>query len=403
MKRRILWGSIAVVALVAAIALVARSRSSGDKNANIRMARAEYADLVVSSTASGTVQADEQVDVKSRASGEVVALLVQAGDTVRAGDLLVRLDPVDEERLVAQTEADAASARAHVALARAALDAAKADVADAASHADRRRAAHDAGLVSAEEYATARTAADVARHAVTQREADLQSALSSDEKARLAVANERKRLAETILRAPIDGTVLSVAAQKGSIVSSGITNVGGGTALITLADLAKLYVIVKLDEAGIGSVRESQPALIRVDAWPEHEFRGIVERITPLGVAVSNVVTFDVKVRVEDDSASLLFPGMSADVEIISARIPHALTIPQGALRSDREHHGERYVLMPDERRRTVRAGATDGTRVEILDGLSEGEVIIAAGGAPAKPADQPSFFRIFSGGRRNR
>ena len=399
-KRRWIVAAVVLAVLVAVAGLTMCGSDKGERRA-LRTARVARADFTITVATTGTVEADVQVEVKSRASGEVIEMRVQAGDTVQAGDLLVKLDPVDEERNVAIAEASLQAAAASLAQARSTLDAARAQAADNDAKVRRRAAAYQAGLISAEENATTVTTADVSRQTVLQREADLRSAQAAYNKAKLNIDEARRRLAETIIRAPITGTVLATSVEKGTIVASGISNVGGGTTLLTLADLSKLYVVVQLDEASIGSVKNGQQAVIRVDAYPDAEFKGVVERITPLGKNTSNVVTFDVNVLVTDDSAALLYPGMSADVEIISAHLRNVLTIPMQALRTDTSSSG-RFVVMRDGERRPVTVGATDGTTTEVLSGLKEGETIIVAGDVVDETDDgPPNPLRIFSGRRR--
>ena len=115
-----------------------------------------------------------------------------------------------------------------------------------------------------------------------------QAALAS---ARLNVSDAQRRRDATTIVAPIAGTVLSVNVERGSMVSSAVTNVGGGSAIMTLADLSDLRVIGAIDEAQIGSVAVGQDVEIRVDAYRNTTFTGRVERVSPLGTNTSNVVT----------------------------------------------------------------------------------------------------------------
>lgn len=395
---------ILIVVAIAAIVYAVYQQTKTAAPTGIRSERATIGDLRLTASASGTVTAELQVEIKSRASGTVIEVAVEPGDFVHAGDLLARLDPVDENRKLQNAEAAAISARARLAQSESQLATSQSDAADARARAERRTAAYAAGLISLEEERTARTAAESAGRAVLQRQADIRSARAALDQANLAIADAQQRLTETIIRAPSDGTMLAVNIEPGSTVSSGITNVGGGTAIMTLADLSKLFVAVQLDEAQIGAVKAGQRARIRVDAYPQQPFKGKVDRITPLGVATSSVVTFDVKVAVTDDSAALLLPGMSADVEIITEILSDQLLIPVAGLRSER---GEKFVLLADKEqtRRVVTTGATDGISIVILTGLQEGDAVITAGvnTQPAAAAAQPAVRNPLSGGRGGR
>jgi HlyD family secretion protein len=330
-KRRFVWVIVFTALILGGGAAWWFTRE--EEKPEVKTAIVRRGDLEVIAAASGRVEADVQVEVKSRASGEVIDILIQAGDVVRAGDLLVRLDPADEERRLREAEAEVMTARARLAQAQSALAASRADLLEEQGRLARRQSAYRGGLVSGEELQAVKTSAEVAREAVAQREADVSSAQAAVSQAALAIEEARKRLSETIIRSVVNGTVLQVAVERGTIVASGISNVGGGTTLLTVADLSKLQVIVKLDEAGIGAVAAGQDVRIRVDAFPDRVFSGLVERITPLGVSEANIVTFDVNVRITDRAAHLLLPGMSTDVEIVTALHDDVLLIPSAALR----------------------------------------------------------------------
>ncbi len=384
-RRRIVVGVVLVALVAAAVALARGGGADDEAAAPVQTARARRGSLVVLAAASGAVEANVQVEVKSRASGVVAELPVRPGDRVEQGQLLVRLDPTDEERGVREAESNEVSARARLAQAQAGLAAASSEASQALGKTARRTEALARGLVSAEEEQSARGAAEVAKQQVTLRQAEIRANRAELERAALAISEARRRLEETVIRAPISGTVLSVSVQPGATVSSGITTVGGGTALLTLADLSRLRVIAKVDEAQVGQVKSGQRASIRVDSHPDREFEGSVDRVHPLGTTVSSVVTFDVEVTVSDPQASLLMPGMTADVEIEAGRHDDVLLVPLAALRSERR---ARFVLLANGERRPVRSGPTDGTDVVILEGLTPGEEVIVAG-RPGKGDEQ--------------
>src|SRR5262249_12618539 len=132
----------------------------------------------------------------------------------------------------------------------------------------------------------------------------------------VALANARQQLTYTKVTAPMDGVVAALNVQIGTIISSGITNVGGGTTILSLSDLSHIFVLASVDESEIGSVAIDQQAVITVDAFPGRRFRGKVVRIATRGVNVSNVVTFEVKIEVLGENKTLLKPEMTANVQI---------------------------------------------------------------------------------------
>lgn len=191
------------------------------------------------------------------------------------------------------------------------------------------------------------------------------------------------------INAPVSGTVLSVDIERGSIVASAISNVSGGTTMATLADLSDLRVIGEIDEAQIGQVDVDQEVEIRVDAYSDRVFSGRVDRVAPLGVETSNVVTFDVEIVVEDENASLLRSGMSADLSIITGR-QEGILVPLTAVRSE---EGRRFVILESGESRQIRTGSTDGRQLVVLRGLNDGDRVSTATASAAAPAAQRSLL----------
>lgn len=383
---------LAVVVVGVAVAAFVAKRPSGpspaEATAGVTYVVVERGSLLETAAASGTIEPSVQVEVKSRASGEVIEVLVREGQTVAAGDLLVRLDPSDAERAVREARVAARRSAAEVGQARANL--AIAEIDQAAADTDRDVSARGTALGLVAESADRATdrARAVAETTVALRRAQVAASAASLAGARLEVDEAERRRTETDIRAPIAGTVLSVAVERGSIVASAVTNVGGGAALVTLADLTDLRVVGDVDESQIGRVAVGQAVQIRVDAYPDRTFAGRVERVSPLGTTTSNVVTFDVEMVITDADKSLLRSGMSADVEIETGRFADVLLVPLTAVRTSQ---GRRYVRLANGESRTIVLGASDGVRAVVVRGLREGDRLRVGGdtavNAPAAPS----------------
>lgn len=337
--------------------------------------------LIETAAASGKIVPDVQVEVKSRASGQVIEVLVQEGDTVEAGQLLVRLDPTDAERALAEARVTRDRVKADLAAAQASLKAAELERKNNEVSQEVAERSAALGLGSTDAARTAAHSANVAAANLTLRKAQLSAAQAQLKVAEFAVQDAETRLKEMQIYAPIAGTVLDVAVEKGTLVSSALTNVSGGTVVMTLADLSNLRIIGAIDEAQIGRVAPGQRVDIRVDAYGDRVFKGVVDRVSPLGKEVSSVVTFDVEIVVDDKDASLLRSGMSADVEIVTAEQKDVLLVPLLAVQSQGRR---RFVRLANGEERTIRTGATDGTHMVVLEGLSEGDVVLASAPAPA-------------------
>ena len=368
----------------------------------------------VSST--GKVVSNLDVEIKCKASGEVVKLPFDISQAVKKGDLLLELDPRDEQQRVRQAEATVRAAQARLINAKeslsladeklktdrqradAALTAAQARAQDTRAKADRTRELLGKKLASLEEAETAATAAAQAaaesENAATgiaelkNQERTLEQARQQIRIAEAQVDNDqvdldlaRQRLTETRVVSPLDGVVTQRAVQIGQIISSGISNVGGGTTALVVSDLSRIFVLAAVDESDIGQVRPGQRVKVTVDAFRNREFAGEVARISPRGVNVSNVVTFEVKLEVTARDKELLRPEMTANVEILIDERPDALLAPADAIF---RRGGKTWVSLAGSSGakidREVSTGISDGRRTEILSGLTVGETVLVQG-----------------------
>ncbi|MDZ7262687.1 MAG: efflux RND transporter periplasmic adaptor subunit, partial [candidate division KSB1 bacterium] len=171
-------------------------------------------------------------------------------------------------------------------------------------------------------------------------------------RARATVALAEERLKDTILKAPISGIILQKNVQAGQIIASGISNVAGGTLIVTVADLNKVYITANVDETDIGKVEKGQPVRVVADAFPEETYFGRVLRIDPLAKVEQNVTTFEVTTEV-DNPQFRLKAGMNATVEIILAEKKGILLLPNEALQDPRalRSYFEQHRPRPDSLR----------------------------------------------------
>jgi HlyD family secretion protein len=347
-------------------------------------------ELLEVAAASGTIEPHMQVEIKSRSSGQVTDVFVEPGQHVEADQLMFRLDPIDAERVVMDARASLRRAQADLAQTRASLSVADAEAGNARATSDLNQRGAKLGVIAADSERTAKNAASVASANVELRRAQVAGAEAAVEAARLAVDEAQRRRVETDIHAPFAGTVLAVEVERGLIVASALTNVSGGSAMATLADLSDLRVVGAIDEAQIGRVAVDQKVTIRVDAYPDRTFDGRVFRVSPLGETNSNVVTFDVEIVVTDHDANLLRSGMSADLEIATARLRDVLTIPLAAISSRGK---ERFVQLAAGGERKVQTGANDGQRIVIKSGLVAGDMIVAVPVVSDLPAPSKGMF----------
>jgi HlyD family secretion protein len=390
-------------------------------------------------SASGRISPNYEVDIKCKASGVVTTLPYDVADVVKKDSLVLALDPVDEERNVKKQQAALESAQcrrdnAQQALqmaeqtyetdkrqAEIALHSAQISAADLRSKARRAKELNAQGQLSGEESESAETAALTAESAVDnaknaiealktrpilieQDKNEVRLAQLAIQSAEADLKDAEQRLKDTSVTAPIDGVVTTRPAQIGTIVSSGITTVNGGTSVMTLVDLSRLFVLAPVDEADIGRVKLGQNTVIRCDAFPDKTFEGKIIRISAKGTNTMSVITFEVKMEVLGEGKELLKPEMSTDIEIVVASRQNVLRIPTEAVLT-RDKTRNKYVLIPapasqtaasapatapdpnapvPTEERDVEIGADDGTYCEILSGLAEGDKVVIAADSQA-------------------
>jgi HlyD family secretion protein len=276
----------------------------------------ERRDIVVSAQASGSIQPDTTVEVKSKASGEILDLAVETGQVVKRGDLMVRVDPRIPRNAVAQAQAD--------------LQVAQARLTNAASQKRRADELFKSQSITEQEHEQA-----LLDHANANAEVI---------RAQVALDNERDRLDDTNVRAPISGTIIEKQVERGQVISSPTNDVGGGTVLLKMADLNLVQVRTLVDETDIGKIQPGQRATVTVDAFPTRPFSGTVLKIEPQAQTEQNVTMFPVLVRI-DNKEGLLRPGMNAEVEVHVGRRDDVLAVPNAALRTQRDVGSAAVVL----------------------------------------------------------
>ena len=290
----------------------------------------EKRSIVVSARASGTVQPDTVVEVKSKASGEILEMRVETGQNVNRGTLLVRVDQRTPRNRLNQAQAD--------------LDVARARFENSESQRKRSDELFKTQSISTEEHETAVLAVANARAAVVG--------------AQVALDNAKIAMEDTDVLAPISGTIISKTVERGQVISSPTSDVGGGTVLLKMADLNLVQVRTLVDETDIGKIRAGLRATVTVGSYPNQPFEGTVLKIEPLAETVQNVTMFAVQVRIENRNG-LLKPGMNADVEMHIGQRDSVLAVPNGALRTPRDVTSAAQVLGIDpERLKTLLADA---------------------------------------------
>ncbi len=391
-KRRIWWiGSTILVVLV--IATVAtKATSSSTKIDPTKIATIEQGDLAQSVVATGKVQPITKVEVKSKASGIVKKLLVDAGDRVKAGQVLAELDKEELQAQVRGDEAQLTAAEANLRAAqadveRSKVDAQGVDVPTLQRAYERANTMASQGVVSASalddaqrNYEMAVNKRDLARAQLTINEAKVKQAQAQVTQYKASLARSEEQLNYATIVAPIDGEVLSRDVEVGDAVSSILVLGSSATLVMTLGNMKQVYVDGKVDESDIGKVYLGQPARIKVESFKDKTFNGKVTKIAPMGVEKDNVTTFQVRVSI-DNSGGELKALMTANAEIILKEDHNVLIIPENAIIYDKDKKAQ--VEVPDpkgkdgKRKVAVTVGISNGAKTELLSGLNKGDKVV--------------------------
>ena len=306
-------------AVVVAVLLVAGwwlfSHRGGEAASSYRTETVERGEIRSAISATGTLSATATVDVGTQVSGTLASVDVDFNDHVKAGQVIARLDPSTLQARLDQAAATLSSSQASLGEAQATAKNAEAD--------------YNRKAELAQKQLIARTDADAALAARDQARARIASAQAQVRQQQASLNSARLDLDKSVIRSPVDGVVLERAVEPGQTVAASLQT---PTLFKIAGDLAKMEIVLAIDEADIGQVKVGQQARFTVDACPERNFRGRVTQLRLAATNTNNVITYPVVVEV-DNPEQILLPGMTANAEIEISRKDNALTVPNSALR----------------------------------------------------------------------
>jgi HlyD family secretion protein len=434
MKAHKTWW-IAAAAITAASVLGAWGVFGGHGDVQYRTAPVERGDVAYSVSASGNLNAVVNVQVGSQVSGNIMALYADFNTKVTKGQLVARIDPQIYQAKADQAQASLNSARSAVGTAQANLQksiaevsSAEAAVANARAEVDKANAGVQISKVSYDRLAALATQGVVSRQDRDNSQLTYQTAVGQ-----LAAANAQVKAAQdnvaaakaqvdvsragvasaqaqvnqdiaalkqaqadlnyTYIYAPVDGTVVSRQVDVGQTVAASLQ---APTLFQIAQDLTKMQVDTNVSEADVGRVAVGQPTAFTVDAYPGRTFHGQVSSIRKAPINVQNVITYDVVITAANPDLKL-FPGMTANVNVLVARHDDVLKVPNAALR----YHPAEQAVSKSAKKGPARHAASGSQVIYVLDqgkdkprpvqiqtGLSDGTYTeITSGGL--KPGDQ--------------
>jgi HlyD family secretion protein len=332
--------------------------------------------LELSIEASGIIEAISSVEIKSKASGEILFLGAEVGDLVEKGSILGQIDQRTPKNILDQAKSD--------------LEAAKVRLANAKSQFERGKELHKNASISDKDFEDIQESFAQAKSTLVRTE--------------VSYENAKIALDDTIVRSPVQGTIISRPVEVGQVISSPTSAVGGGPILMTMADLAKVRVRALVDEIDVGKVSIGQVVSIKVAAYRDKEFFGVVSKIEPQAKIEQNVTTFPVLIDIENDE-NLLLLGMNTDVVIEVLNKEVSLSTPKMSLRTRKDVYsaasilniskesvddflqenleGEnfnRFIVIKESKNGPqltwVKIGVSDLSNVEIVSGLNKEDTV---------------------------
>ena len=366
------WIVIAVIVVII-IALWKCSGGKKEEKVTFETAKVVKGNIQTSITATGTIEPVTSVTVGTQVSGIVSRLYVDYNSVVKKGQVIAELDRTN---LISELNAQKAS-----------LASAQSSLNYQQSNYERYKTLYDKGLVSADEFESARLQYEQAKQQVAQ--------------SRESVQRAQTNLGYATITSPIDGVVLSNAVEEGQTVAASFNT----PELFTIAqDLTNMRVIADIDEADIGGVKEGLRVTFTVDAFPEDTFEGSVTQVRQQATTESNVVTYEVVISAPNVDLKLK-PGLTANVTIFTLEKNDVLTVPAKALRFQpneallkegqtiEDCEGMRKVWTLENnvfKAHKVETGTTNGVMTEITGGIAEGTEVLTefniSGGEMAMP-----------------
>lgn len=430
-KFRIIGISALVILIVALLVAKKQGWLGQEEETKVAVEKVAVRNVTESITANGKIQPEKELIIAPDASGEIVGLYIKEGDSVKKGDLLMKINPDIYISTLDRAVASLNSSKANLANSTARKAQTEAQFVKAKYDYERNKNLFNQKVISASEFETIEANFQVAKAELVAAEESVKAAQFAVKNAEASVKESQDNLTKTSVFAPIDGTISKLSKELGERVA-GASQFSGGTEVLRIANLNNMEARVDVSENDIVRVKLGDTALIEVDAYLDRKFKGIVTQIanssnTSTSISTDQVTNFTVRIRILPESyadlqsklaanQSPFRPGMSASVEILTNYKAKVLTVPITAVTTrddtlsgkvgsrkaaETETFGEdkavkekkneskaneemvdEYVFVLSKNEavlRKVKIGIQDDTYFEIVEGLKEGETVITA------------------------
>lgn len=427
MNKKTLWwiigGSVVLV-----IILIIVGKMNNEEGTKVAIEKVGKHTITETVTASGKIYPETEVKISPEVSGEIIELPIHEGDSVRKGQLLVKINPAIYNSIVSQAEASVEESRSRVSNSREMVAQSKAQYEQAKSNYERNKKLYDDKVISAMEFEQAQSSYRSAKAAYEGAQATVSGGMYGTQGANANLNQARENLRKTTITAPNSGIISALNVKLGERVVG--TAQYAGTELLTIADLGRIEVRVDVSETDIVKVKLYDTTTIEADAYRGRKFTGVVSKIsvsskTTAGVAISTdqVTNYTVNILILRSSYADLIaampskfpfkPGMSASVEIQTRSERNTISVPVNAVTtrdwpdSLKKKQGfdntkiRQVVFVYDKSTgkvamRDVKTGIQDNQYIMITAGLKEGdEVVIAPYGAIARTLKDKTVVTI--------
>jgi HlyD family secretion protein len=367
----------ALTALAGLIGALGLNRGSAPQHFTAKVEKGEIHDVV---EATGMINAVITVQVGSQVSGTISKLYVDFNSRVHKGDIVALIDPALFNGALLQATADLENAKANLVAARANVEKAKAGLVQTKADYDRTVELFKEGVMSQQQLDLAKANYESANATVGGAVANVTQAEAQVSQKAAAVTVAQTNLNYTVIRSPIDGTVVARNVDVGQTVAASLQ---APTVFTIAQDLTKMLVYAKTDESDVGNIKVGKPVTFKVDAFPKETFHGVVSQVRMNATTVQNVVTYDTIVEFANPELKL-FPGMTAYVTIPVATVQNVLKLPNTALRYKPPMSPEEILVLYKQ------YGIEPGGRKIASDAAAAAEPGALSGGAGQNPPRAP-------------
>lgn len=396
-KKIIIAVSVILVILIIFIKL------SGKKNMGIKVAveKAATQNIIEEVSASGTIYPESEVKISPDVSGEIIDMYVQEGDTVKKGQLLVRINPDLYQSQLDQAKAGLNNAKANSSNVQAQLTRTKANVEMQRKNFERQKKLFSDKVISQQEYDNSEAQYNMALAELEASEKQALASMFNTQSVEAGVQQAGKNYNRTTVLAPADGVITGLNSKKGERVVG--TAQMAGTEMMRISDLSRMEVRVDVNENDIVRIKNGDTAGIEVDAYQGKIFKGVVTQVansaknsSATSISTDQVTKYEVKILILKESYQAVMdenegrmpfrPGMSASVHIYTKTERNVLAVPVASVtlkeKKDNNTEKEEVVFVVEKGKvvkRAVKTGIQDTRYIKILEGIKPGEEVVSA------------------------